>query len=189
MLGDDLRVWFEMFDGIIVYRPTPGGGHVADGWLSVKDIESRFASARPLFGGKPYDPCDLTQRNSLTNHIIEYAGAFVACGLMERRREIIPPTLDYRLTNFGRRVGNWGYGDRAGVRKRALFFALAVWFKVYRFRWLITAGALGWGVLNAFRFYAYAIAQVEALPFMAWSAVAVAVLAGIWALLKSKLGD
>lgn len=54
MLGDDLRAWFELFNGIAIYRPAPGGGHVADGWLNCSDIENRFKSEQFRFEGKIY---------------------------------------------------------------------------------------------------------------------------------------
>ena len=188
MLGDDLRAWFELFNGIAIYRPAPRGGHVADGWLNWSDIENRFKSENLRFEGKPYDPSDQEKKERLLNAIINYAGALVACKLLERRRQIAPPSLDYRLTSFGQRVGNWGYGSKPGFKKRSLFFVLALGFRAYRFRKVITVGAVGWGVLNAFKFYAAAASWAEGLPFAAWSGAAVGVLIAIWIAIKTKVG-
>jgi len=126
MRGDDLRAWFELFDGMVVYRPRPGGGHVSDGWLNWSDIEGRFKSEKLTFAGKPYDPDDQVQRNALLESLINYAGTFVFLRLLKRRRLINPPSLDYKITPLGRRVGNWGYGSRPGFKKRTFFFAAAV---------------------------------------------------------------
>lgn len=188
MLGDDLRTWFELFDGIVIYRPAPGGGHVADGWLNWSDIENRFKSERLRFAGRPYDPSDQEQHEKLLDAIINYAGALVTCKLLERRRKISPPSLDYRLTSFGRRVGNWGYGSTPGFKKRSLFFILALGFRVYRFRTVITVGAVGWGILNAFKFYAAAASWAEGMPFAAWSGAVVTLLLAAWIAIKTEGG-
>jgi len=187
MFGDDLRVWFELFDGIVVYRPRPEG-HVADGWINPSDIEGRFKTEKLLFGGQPYDPTNSEQRDKLLDAIVSYAGAFVTCKLLERRRSMSPPSLDYRLTPFGRRVGNWGYGPRSGFRKRSLFFLLALGFRAYKFRKIITLGAVGWGILNAIKFYATVASWVEGLPFAAWSAAGVAAAVALWIGIKSRFG-
>jgi hypothetical protein len=188
MLGDDLRSWFELFDGIVIYRPQPSGGHAANGWINWSDIENSFKSQGLRFAGEPYDPNNQAQRNKLLDAIVTYAGIFVTCKLLERRRQLSPPSLDYRLTPLGRRVGNWGYGAKPGFKKRSLFFALALGFRAYKFRKVITFGALGWAVLNAGRFYATAASWIEGLPFAAWSAAVVAALVGIWMVIKSKIG-
>jgi hypothetical protein len=71
MLGDDLRAWFELFDGMAVYRPQPGGGHAFDGWLNWSDIEGRFKTEKLTFAGKPYDPEDQAQRNALLDTLTQ----------------------------------------------------------------------------------------------------------------------
>ena len=188
MLGDNLRAWFELFEGIVIYRPQPEGGHVADGWINWSDIESRFKSEKLQFAGQPYDPTNQEQRSKLLDAIVNYAGTLVTCRLLERRRQMSPPSLDYRLTRFGRRVGNWGYSSKPGFKKRSLFFALTVGFRAYRFRKIITIGAIGWGILNAVKFYATAVSWAEGLPFAVWSAAAVAAAIAIWVLIRSKFG-
>lgn len=188
MLGDDLRAWFELFNGIVIYRPAPEGGHVADGWLNWSDIENRFKSEKLLFAGRPYDPSDQEQHEKLLDAIVNYAGALVTCKLLERRRQISPPSLDYRLTAFGRRVGSWGYGPQPGFKKRSLFFILALGFRASRFRTVITVGTIGWGVLNAFKFYTAAASWAEGLPFAAWSGAVVTVLIAVWIAFKTKVG-
>lgn len=189
MLGDDLRAWFELFDGIVIYRPAPEGRHVADGWINWKDIERRFVSGGLLFGGRRYNPDDHVQREQVMDHIVRYASVFVTCRLLERRRQISPPSLDYRLTALGRRVGKWGYGARPGLRKRLLFIVLALGLKLRRYRWVITFGAAGWGTLNAIRFYSAATSWLDGLPFMAWSAAGIAVLVVAWVAVKNRVSD
>ena len=188
MLGTDLRNWFELFDGLAVYRPTAAGGHAFDGWLNCTDIEDQFTSSKVTFAGARYEPTDQTQREKFLNVLIGYASTFVFLRLMERRRQMIPPSLDYKLTPLGRRVGNWGYGPRPGFKKQTFFFVAAVFLRTYKYKWLIAAGAAGWAVLNAFKFYAAAMSWAVALPFAAWSAVAVGALVALGVFLKAKLG-
>ncbi len=188
MLGDDLRLWFELFHGIVVYRPLPGGGHSSDGWLNWSDIENRFKRENLTFEGKKYDPQNAEQQNQLLNALVKYASAFVTLRLLERRRQLVPPSLDYRVTSFGRRVGNWGYGTKPGFKKRAFFFIGAAFFRAYKFRWMIAIGAIGWGVLNAIRFYTTALDWVSHLPFASWSAALIAVIVAVVVVIKSKLG-
>lgn len=187
MIGEDLRAWFELFDGMVIYRPAPEGGYVVNEWINWSDIENRFKSEKLWFEGSPYDPSSQEQKERLLDAIINYAGALVACKLLERRRQISPPSLDYRLTSFGRRVGNWGYGSKPGFKKRSIFFVLALGFRAYRFRKVITVGAIGWSILNAFKFYAVAASLAEGLPFAAWSGALVGVLVAIWIAFKTKV--
>ena len=188
MLGSDLRAWFELFDGMVVYRPKPGGGHESDGWLNWSDIESRFKSNRVLFGGKPYDPTDHVQREKIVGAIVGYANTFVLLRLLEKRRTLNPPSLDYQLTPFGRKVGNWGYGDKPGLKKTAVFLLAALGLRLYKYKGVIALGAAGWAAFNAFKFYSAAMSWVGGLPFAIWSAAFAAVVIAIWAVVKSKIG-
>lgn len=188
MLGADLRNWFELFDGLAVYRPTPEGGHTFDGWLNCTDIENRFKSDKLTFAGTRYDATNQAQREKLLNALIGYASTFVFLRLMERRRQMIPPSLDYRFTPLGRRVGNWGYGPSPGFKKQAFFFVAAAFLHAYKYKGLIAVGAAGWAALNAFKFYATAMSWAATLPFAAWSAAAVAAFVALGVFLKAKLG-
>jgi len=188
MLGKDLLNWFELFDGIVIYRPCPGGGHQDTGWINWSDIENRFKSEKLLFDGQPYEPSNQEQRELLLNAIIRYAGDLVVCSLLERRRQISPPSLDYRLTRLGRRVGNWGYGENPGFKKRLLFFLIALGFKIYKVRKIIAIGGIGLSVMNAVKFYSTAWSWAESLPFAAWSTAIVTALIAIWAIIKNRLG-
>ena len=188
MLGDDLCNWFELFDGIVVYRPKASGGHTSDGWINWSDIENRFKSQKLQFGGAPYDPNNEAQHNKLLDAVVAYASGFVWCKLLERRRQISPPSLDYRLTPLGRRIGNWGYGPRPGFKKRAFFFLLAISLKGNKLRKVVTIGALGWAALNAVKFYTAATVWAESLPFAAWSAAAIAAILVAVAAIKAKIG-
>src|SRR5438034_11778322 len=128
MWGDNLRHWFELFAGMAVYRPGENGEHVSDGWLNVNDIEGRFRTQKLLVQGHPYDATDKSQRNQLLDAIVNNASALCTAKLLERRRQITPPSLDYRVTAIGRRIDNWGYGDKPGLRKRAVFLVIEAAF-------------------------------------------------------------
>jgi hypothetical protein len=187
MLGDDLRHWFELFDSIVIYKPQPDGGHASDSWLNWSDIEGRFKSEGLTFCGQRYNPSDEAQRNRLLEALIGYANTFVRFWLLEKRRLISPPSLDYRLTKFGRLVGNWGYGDKPGFKKRALFFVMALAVRAYRFRWVLVVGTTGWAILNATRFYITAASWIDTLPFAVWSALVIFTLTTVYGFIKAKL--
>lgn len=153
MWGDGLRLWFQLLAGMVVYRggePTTGEN---TGWLNVNDIEGRFRSENLTFHGRKYDPTDKQQKNALLEAIINQAGALCYVRLLERRRQLLPPSLDYRVTRLGRRIDSWGYGDKAGFRKRAVFFAIEAFFRLKRYWKVVAIGAAGWALLNAFKFY------------------------------------
>jgi hypothetical protein len=103
-----LRNWFELFAGMTVYRPKDGT-HVSDGWLNTKDVERRFSSENLRFGGRRYDASDTEQQNQLLDAIIHNAGLLCTLRLLERRHQLRPPSLDYRVTPLGRRIDAWGY--------------------------------------------------------------------------------
>ena len=187
MLGSDLRAWYELFDGIVIYRPAPGGGHENDGWLNWSDIERRFVTERLTFAGKPYDPKDNVQREKLLDALVNHANLFVRLRLLEKRRQINPPSLDYRVTKFGRAVGNWGYGPKPGFKKSAFFCLVSLALRGYKLKILVAVGAAGWAGLNAFRFYFTAITWADGLPFAAWSAAAIALVVGAVAAIRAKL--
>lgn len=175
MWGDGLRQWFELFAGIVVHRGGEPTTSENAGWLNVNDIEGRFRNEKLTFQGRKYDPTDIQQKNALLEAIIGKAGALCYVRLLERRRQLHPPSLDYRVTRLGRRIDNWGYGDRAGARKRAVFFAIEAFFRLKRYWKVIAIGAAGWAILNAFKFYGALWSWVANDAFAAVSALVVAV--------------
>jgi hypothetical protein len=178
MWGDGLRLWFELFAGMVVYRGGEPATGESVGWLNVNDIEGRFKSEKLTFQGRKYDPTDTQQKNALLEAIINKASVLCYVRLLERRRQLHPPSLDYRVTRLGRRIGNWGYGHRPGVRKRAVFFAIEAFFRLKRYWKVIAIGAAGWALLNAFKFYGAVWSWVANDAFAAVSAIVVA--ASVW---------
>jgi hypothetical protein len=174
MWGNQLRIWFELFAGMAIHRPSHDGRHVDDGWINPNDIESRFRLEQLRVQGRTYNPNDLAQRNHLFNAIIGNAGALCSAKLLERRRQITPPSLDYRVTRLGRKVDNWGYGDQPGFRKRLVFFAIETWLRLRRYWKVVAIGAAGWAVLNAAKFYSAAWHWISNDLFALASAVFVA---------------
>ena len=171
-------MWFELFAGMVVYRggePTTGENV---GWLNVNDIEGRFKSEKLTYQGKKYDPGDAQQKNALLEAIIKQAGALCYVKLLKRRRQLHPPSLDYRVTPLGRRIDRWGYGDRPGIRKRAVFFLIEAFFRFKRYWKLVAIGAVGWSILNAAKFFGAAWSWISNDAFAAASAAVVAII--IW---------
>lgn len=142
MWGDNYRKWFDLFAGIVVYRATEDAPGNDEGWVNVNEYEKMFSSDRLTFNGRPYTPSDTKQRNKLLEAILNNAGALCAVKLLERRRRIAPPSLDYRVTKFGRRVDAWGYGDKPGIRKRLFFFGVEAFFRLKKHWRLVTIGAV-----------------------------------------------
>lgn len=175
MWGDNLRLWFELFAGMAVHH---GGSALSDGWLSFNDIEGRFRRENITFNGSKYDPSDPAQQNALLEAFIRNAGALCFVRLLERRRKIVPPSLDYRVTTFGRVVNRWGYGTRPGFRKRLVFFVIEVFFRLLKFKKLVALGAAGWVMLNAVKFYGVAWDWLSQDVFATVSAVIVGLV--IW---------
>jgi hypothetical protein len=182
MWGDSLRQWFDLFHTIMVYRggePTHGPDI---GWLTVEDIEGRFRREAFTYEGKPYDPTDERQKEKLYDAILSHASALCSVKLLERRRQMASPMLSYRVTPSGRKVGNWQTRKGASVRKRAVFFAIAVYFRVQRYWKVIALGAAGLTLINAVKFYGIAWEWIRNDVFAAMSAlfVAAAVAAAVW---------
>jgi hypothetical protein len=174
MWGEGLRWWHEFFAGIAVFRATADGHDDNEGWIHASTYEDRFRSDGILVDGRCYDPKDQKQRNLLIDAIISNAGVLCHLKLLERRRPMIPPSLDYRVTKFGRRIDGWGYGEQAEVRKRLLFLAFELYLRGRKHRKIITIGAAGWGIVNAFKFYTSAFDWIRNDLFSAISALIMA---------------
>jgi hypothetical protein len=187
MLGNGLRLWFELFVGMVVYRggqPSPGEDV---GWLSVDDIERRFKSENLTFGGKQYDSSCAQQKNALLEAILNNAGALCHVKLLERRRLIHPPSLAFRVTKFGRRVDNWGYGDKPGLQKRTIFFLFELFFRAKRYWKLIAIFAACWTLLNAGRFIGASWDWLNNEAFGIFSALVLAAIVLLGALVSGLL--
>jgi hypothetical protein len=150
MWGDNIRTWFELFSGMTVHRV---GGPLSEGWLNVDDIEGRFRREGITFNGSKYDSSNGEQKNALEGAIIGNAGSLCYVRLLERRRQLNPPSLDYRVTRLGRTVDGWGYGDKPGARKRLFFLLIEILLRLLKYKWIVAFGAAGWATLNAIRFY------------------------------------
>jgi hypothetical protein len=154
MWGKNLCNWFELFAGIVVYKMTDNGPDNNEGWINITEFEKCFTRGQLTFAGNPYDPSDAKQRSALLDAIIAKAGLLCTVKLLERRRNIVPPSLDYRVTTFGRKVDSWGYGSHPGLRKKTFFFAIELFFRLKKHQKLVTFGTAGWAMLNAYKFYA-----------------------------------
>lgn len=174
MRGDNLRHWFEIFAGATVHRGGVPTTPAELGWLNVKDVESCFRIDEHLnFDGRKYNPSDRRQKEALFDAIINNARALCFVRLLERRRRMSPPSLDYRVTAFGRWIDGWGYGSEPGFRKRAFFFTLDPFFWTVR-HWklvgIVSAVASFFGTME---FYSKAWKSMSQLPGLdlAWDRV------------------
>jgi hypothetical protein len=178
MWGTNLRNWFEIFAGMTVSRV--GDPSTEQGWLNWSDVERSFLLGGKTFNGQKYDPNNKAQRNDLLDGLIKYAGVLCEVKLLERRRQIDPPSLDYRVTRLGRRIDGWGYGPKPGFRKAAVFFAIEAFYRLKRFKGIIAVGAFGWAALNAARFYGYAAEWIDGTAFPVLSAFTIAAVLAAW---------
>ena len=177
MWGGTQIQWFELFAGIAIYRMTEAGPDNRDGWLNVTDIEKRFKLEQLKFNGSAYDSTNESQRNALLDTIITNASILCEVGVLERRRNISPPSLDYRVTKLGRRVDSWGHGTRPGIRKRIFFLAFNLYFRSKRLWKFVIFGAGAWALLNAIKFYTIALDWIRDDVFPAISAIVVIIVA------------
>ena len=184
MLGDNLRIWFEMFEGIVVYVSPENGDHTSDGWINWTAIEHRFKNQKINFIGQPYTGGNSAQRNNLLDAIVCYSNIFVRYKLLEKRRQVLPVSLDYRLTSLGILVGKWGYGCNPGFRKQAFFFLFDLTLKFSRIRKVIALGAFGWAVLNAVKFYSVSLTWIHGPVFAIVSATLITAIASVWIFIK-----
>ena len=174
MWGEGLRWWHEFFAGIAVFRVTADGNDDNEGWINASTCEDRFRRESILLDGRRYDPNDPKQRNQLLDAIISNAGILCHLKLLERRRQMTPPSLDYRVTKLGRKIDAWGYGEHTELRKKLLFFAFEAYLRGKKHWKVITVGAAGWGVVNAFKFYTTALDWIRNDLFSTVSALAMA---------------
>jgi len=178
MWGDNLRIWFELFSGIVVYRITNDGPDNNEGWININEFEKRFIRESLIFADKPYDPSNKKQRNALIDAIIHNASLLCEVKLLERPRNITPPSLDYRVTKLGRKIDAFGYGISPGFRKKTVFFIIYLYFWVKKYWKFVTIGTLGWTFINSFKFYTamfgwlrndlFAIISAIGIGFLVW---------------------
>jgi hypothetical protein len=157
-----------------------GDPSTEQGWLNWSDVERSFLLGNKTIDGQRYDPNNKTQRNNFLDGLINHASVLCEMKLLERRRQIDPPSLDYRVTRLGRRVDGWGYGPKPGLRKSAVFFSIEVIYWVKRFKGIIAVGAFGWAALNAARFYGVAAQWIGGTAFPVLSALAIAAALASW---------
>jgi hypothetical protein len=184
MLGESLRNWFELFSGIAVYHINDKGSDDNEGWININEFEKRFIRERLVFAGKPYDPSDNKQRNQLLNAIIYYASLLCEVKLLERQHKINPTSLEYRVTKLGRKIDKLGYGTNPGLRKRLIFAAIYRFFWIKKYWKIVSFGALGWAIINAYKFYSAAFNWISNDLFAVISALGIALL--LWA--RHKIG-
>ncbi len=185
MLGDGLRSWHEFFSGIVVYRVTEHGPNSDGGWVKVTEYERRFERDNLLFNGHRYDPSDIKQRNALQTAIINWASALCVLRLLERRRTMVPPSLAYRVTPLGRRLDRLGYGDSASWLKKLIFAVLELIVRASKHKWIVAAGATGWAILNALKFYLAVAAWISNEIFALVSGLIIAFLIMLGLILRS----
>ena len=130
---------------------------------------------------------DLAQREQFLNTLLSHASALCSVKLLERHQQISPPSLDYRVTQLGRRIGNWETPSGPTLLKRAVFFVLEAGLRAQRYWKVVAIGAAGWAVVNAFKFYTAAFAWASHSNFAISSAVIIAVLAVVIKLVLSIL--
>lgn len=178
MWGTNLRNWFELFAGMTVSRV--GDPSTEQGWLNWSDIERSFQLGNKTFHGQKYDPSNTTQRNNFLDGLVNNASVLCETRLLERRRQINPPSLEYRVTRLGRRIDGWGYGPKPGFRKAMVFFLIEAFYRLKRFKGIIAVGAFGWAALNAARFYGVATEWIGGTAFPFLSAFAITAALAMW---------
>ncbi|HDZ15049.1 hypothetical protein LCGC14_2003900 [marine sediment metagenome] len=154
----DLALLFEIFAGFTIHTV---GQPDKQGWYTVEDYADIFSkhmmssNGKITLGGRNCDPTDRYQKGAIEIFVMEYLDYFVKQGLIDFDSPPIPhkPTLFlYKISKFGRKI------DSSSKLKKSIYFRYLIakyiipkYFKKYK--WLISIGAIGWGALNAIKFY------------------------------------
>ncbi len=177
MLGDTYISWLSLFSGIVIYKikedETPNDN---DGFINIDDFAKCFERGNLRLGGVPYEK-GRGREEELMEAIIHNAGVLCELGLMERRRGIIPPRLEYRMTSKGRKYDNLSHSKIGLLRCKLFFFSHCMWQRIKKYKTIITGAAFAMAIVNAVRFYNLAFIWVSE------SALALASLIGLLATL------
>lgn len=184
MWGDNLLYWNDLLGSFVIYRGGDGGKPKDDGWYSMDDYINRVEKTLIKINGRTYDPNTPADRNRLIEAIIEYMDVFCRIKLFERRRQFFPVRLDYRQTDFGKRVSNWISPKGPYLRKKIFFFLVICWFRGKKYWWIIAALATGWVLVNAIRFAGLAFDTLAE-----WGTFAISVLVVVFVVVKLAISS
>ena len=161
MLCDYYIPWLSLFAGIVVYKVGEDGK--ADdngGFINIDEFIKRFEQSNLRLGGIQYQKGS-GREEELNEAIINNAGDLCELGLMERKRGMMPPRLEYRVTTKGRKYDNLSRSRFGLFRCKMFFFGRCIWQRIKKYKFLITGAAFAMATINAVRFYNLAFTWVS----------------------------
>jgi len=173
MLGDSYIPWLSLFSRMVIYTiKNDGSSNDNDGFINIDDFAKCFEREKLSLSGIPYAKGQ-EREEELMKAIIHNAGVLCELGLMERKRGISPPRLEYRVTSKGRNYDGLSHQKIGLIRCKLFFFRHCMWQRIKKYKAIITVAAFGMTIVNAVRFYNLAFTWISE------SALALASLIGI----------
>lgn len=161
MLGDSYIPWLSLFAGMVIYKiEEDGTQNDNDGFININEFARRFERENLRLGGVPYER-ESGRKEELIEAIIHNAGVLCKLGLMERKRGMIPPRLEYRVTPKGRKYDSLSHKKIGLLLCKMFFFSRCLWQRMKKYKVLITGAAFAMAIINATRFYNLAFTWVS----------------------------
>ncbi|MEP1741290.1 MAG: hypothetical protein ABJI92_18525 [Kangiellaceae bacterium] len=161
MLGDSYIPWLSLFSGMVIHKiQDDGTSNNNDGFINIDDFAKRFEQGKLSLCGIPYEKGQ-GREEELMEAIIHNAGVLCELGLMERKRGIIPPRLEYRVTLKGLKYDGLTHSKFGLLRCKLFFFGHCMWQRIKKYKAIITVAAFGMAIVNAVRFYNLAFTWVS----------------------------
>ncbi len=161
MLGDFYIPWLSLFSEMVIYKiQDDGTSNDNSGFINIDDFAKRFEREKLSLSGIPYAK-DQGREEELMEAIIHNAGVLCELGLMERKRGMIPPRLEYRVTSKGRKYDRLAHGKIGLIRCKLFFFGHCMWQRIKKYKAIISVAAFCMAVVNAVRFYNLAFTWVS----------------------------
>ncbi len=180
MWGDEFRKYFELFS---ISQPDDN-----ERWRDAREyqrqLERMLERPNVTLGGKKFDPTAQTAEGVLIDLLVDRMGNLIRLKLFERRRQTWPPRLEYRSTQFGKWVYQLGHTENQFKKfiYRSLFFAFSIYARILKFKWIIAIAAGAMALLNAVKFFEFALDTISYGMLWLIGVVATVIMIGINAL-------
>ncbi|ATI03064.1 MULTISPECIES: hypothetical protein [Cycloclasticus] len=161
MLGDSYIPWLSLFAGVVIYKiQDDGASNDNGGFINIDDFAKRIELERLSLSGIAYEKGQ-GREEELMEAIIHNAGVLCELGLMERKRGMVPPRLEFRVTPKGRKYDSLAHGKIGLIRCKLFFFSHCMWQRIKKYKAIITVAAFCMAVVNAVRFYNLAFTWIS----------------------------
>ncbi|MGR3178894.1 MAG: hypothetical protein ACUZ8E_12650 [Candidatus Anammoxibacter sp.] len=149
-----------------MHKIKPDGTSGNTGWININEYIKIFERDKLKLNGMPYDVHDPNRKEELEDAIIGNAGILHTWGLLEKKISNHPVRLEYKVTKRGRKLDSLRGSKFREFRCKVFFFRKALIFKINKYKWIVSAGAFFWAVVNAVRFYSLALTWMTELSVL-----------------------